>query len=150
MSANGRGYAHRIDVPATPQLLWRALTESPLLSLWQAPGAEVDARAGGRYLLHSEYGTDREAHIDVFDPPRRLRLIYLTLDGQALGDAVIVDDFLIDARGDSSIVRLLGSGIPEERDWDARYLQWRQGWGRALLRLRRAVIERKLTDKLSA
>jgi len=55
-----------------------------------------------------------------------------------------VDDFLIDkdesaslaANANITIVRLMGSGIPDDRAWDSMYIRLRNGWERALLRLK--------------
>jgi hypothetical protein len=77
-----------------------------------------------------------EARIDVFDPMRRLRLIYLPSDALPASDAALVDDFLLDSRGDVTIVRLLGSGIPRDPQWDAPCLRLRTAWERALARLK--------------
>jgi hypothetical protein len=89
----------------------------------------------------------REAHIDVYLPPRRLRLIYMPLPDMPAEDSVMVDDFLLhseasaaDAGGALTIMRLLGSGIPEGKQWDPLYLQLRNGWERGLLRLK-ALLE---------
>ena len=58
--------------------------------------------------------------------------------------AVLVDDFLVDSDEAASraagahvtIVRLMGSGVPEDRRWDAMYRRLRTGWERALMRLK--------------
>ena len=34
-------------VPASPEEVWEALTEVPLLEEWLAPGVELEAREGG-------------------------------------------------------------------------------------------------------
>ena len=78
--------------------------------------------------MGSRQGGGREAHIDVFDVNRRLRLIYLNSPGYPTSDSAVVDDFLLDVRkgeGTTSL-RLLGSGIPESPTWDQTYcaLEW--------------------------
>lgn len=80
----------------------------------------------------------REAHIDVFDVNRRLRLIYLAGRDSPPSDSAVVDDFLLDARKSPGLtsLRLLGSGIPESADWDAAYVKMRLGWERLLSRIK--------------
>jgi len=134
-----RGYAHRVDIHAPCERVWRALIDPALLAVWYAPGAQVDARAGGSHLVTPDRATERLAHIDVFDPPRRLRLIYVPQPHWPSADGVIVDDFILVAEGQGTTVRLLGSGIPEQRVWDAASAQLRHDWGRALQRLKVAV-----------
>jgi hypothetical protein len=60
------------------------------------PNARIDAREGGSYWTRLDANLVREAHIDVFKPPRRLRLIYMPLPNLPDNGSVLVDDFLID------------------------------------------------------
>ena len=65
MAERTRGYAHRIDVRAPVELLWRGLIEPELLAKWYGPGARIAPRTGGRYLVRADRDLEREAHIDV-------------------------------------------------------------------------------------
>jgi uncharacterized protein YndB with AHSA1/START domain len=145
MSLSTRGYAHRVDIRAGISEVWKSLIEPERLARWYAPQARADAREGGSFWIPVEGDATREAHIDIFLPPRRLRLIYMPVPGLP-DESVIVDDFLLhseptapDKGGALTIVRLLGSGVPEGRDWDALYLRLRGGWERALLRLKASL-----------
>jgi len=139
-----RGYVHRVDIRAELEDVWRALIDPAILARWHVPNARVDARVKGSYWTRWDGNLVREAHIDVFQPPRRLRLIYMPLPGLPDDGAVLVDDFLIDRDEAASrhmganmtIVRLMGSGIPDAREWDSMYVRVRSGWERALLRLK--------------
>src|SRR5579863_8812941 len=97
MADGTRGYAHRVDIVADIELVWRALTEPAMLAQWYAPDARVDAREGE---------LEREAHIDVFLPPRRLRLIYMPLPNLPDDGTVLVEDVLLDR--DPNSARQLG------------------------------------------
>jgi activator of Hsp90 ATPase-like protein len=142
--AQSRGYVHRVDIRAGLDEIWQALIDPVILARWHVPNAKVDARVGGSYCTRLDANVVREAHIDVFLPPRRLRLIYMPLAGLPDDGAVLVDDFLIDrdeaasrdANTNITIVRLMGSGIPDDRAWDPVYTRLRNGWERALLRLK--------------
>ena len=142
-----RGYAHRVDINVEIDVVWRALLEPATVSLWYAPGARIDAREGGLYnACHgADPGIEREAHIDIFRPPRRLRLIYMPLRGLPDEGSVVIEDFLLDrdpaaaaaqAVGAVTVVRVMGSGIPESRAWHSTYVALRRGWERALPRLK--------------
>ena len=148
MAAETRGYAHRIDVRAPRELCWRGLVEPEWLALWHGPEARVTARAGGSYWTRIDADLVREAHIDVFEPGRRLRLIYMPQAGLPPTDSVIVDDFLLDGAGVSTSVRLLGSGYPEGEEWERFYLRVRAGWPRALARLK-IMLERRARETAS-
>lgn len=144
MAPQSRGFVHRVDIRAELEDVWQALVDPAILARWHVPNARIDARPGGGYWTRLTSNLVREAHIDVFNPPRRLRLIYMPLEGLSDDGAVLVDDFLIDRDEAASreagvtvtILRLMGSGIPDGREWDAMYTRLRGGWERALLRLK--------------
>jgi uncharacterized protein YndB with AHSA1/START domain len=137
MADRTRGYAHRIDINAPTSLIWRALIEPALLAEWYAPGAHISARAGGSFEIRIDHDLKREAHIDVFNPEKRLRLIYLPPEDLPPSDHVIVDDFILSEEQGMSVLRLLGSGFPaDDPDWEALYLRLRGGWGLALARMK--------------
>jgi uncharacterized protein YndB with AHSA1/START domain len=137
-----RGYAHRVDVKAPMELLWQGLVAPELLSLWYGPEARVDARRAGRYYVRATRDLEREAHIDVFDPGRRLRLIYMPPRHLPAVDAVVVDDFILDTEQDAAVLRLLGSGFPQDEAWDVYYNRLRGGWAQALARLKVCIEHR--------
>src|ERR1700723_1361826 len=72
-----RGYAHLVEVDVPVARVWRALTDPGLIRIWSGQEAEIDPRQGGMYRIGKRNEDGREAHIDIFDVNRRLRLIYL-------------------------------------------------------------------------
>ncbi|HEV7431716.1 MAG TPA: SRPBCC domain-containing protein [Steroidobacteraceae bacterium] len=136
MAERTRGYAHRVNVNAPAELVWRGLIDPELLAAWCGPGARVTARSGGSYFIRLNGEIEREAHIDVFDPGRRLRLIYLPPRGLPESEAVTIDDFILDTEQGVAVLRLLGSGFPPDELWDPHYVQLRAGWALALARLK--------------
>jgi uncharacterized protein YndB with AHSA1/START domain len=133
-----RGYAQLIEVAVPVARVWRALTDAALIRIWSGAAAEVDARKGGVYRLELPGTGKREAHIDVFDANRRLRLIYMPNPAAPPCDSAIVDDFLLDLRPGETLtsLRLLGSGIPEAQSWDPHYARIRLGWERFMARIK--------------
>jgi uncharacterized protein YndB with AHSA1/START domain len=136
MGEHTRGYAQRIDVIADVQRVWHALTTTEELARWCSPGATMAARAGGLFRASVDRVTELDAHIDIFEPARRLRLIYLPSPALPPAESAIVDDFILDADGDGTVMRLLGSGYPSDPAWDPYYLRLRVGWERAVARLK--------------
>jgi uncharacterized protein YndB with AHSA1/START domain len=130
-----------VEVEAPVARVWRALTEPKLIRIWSGVEAEVDARAGGVYRIGKRVAGTREAHIDIFEPNRRLRLIYLHSKDWPRANSAIVDDFILDARkGDGTTsLRLLGSGVPDSSEWDKPYARIRLGWERFLARIKVAL-----------
>src|SRR6202044_1669102 len=93
-----RGYAHLVEIDVPVGRVWRALTDPGLIRIWSGQEAEIDPRKGGVYRLGQRNVDSREAHIDVFDVNRRLRLIYLKGGNWPPGDSAVVDDFILDVR----------------------------------------------------
>ena len=131
-----RGYAHRVDIAADVEAVWRALTDTTQLARWCSPGAQIRPRPGGLFRASVDRMTEFEAHIDIWEPGRRLRLIYLPSPGVPPAGSVITDDFILDAVPGGTIVRLLGHGIPADPEWETQYLRLRTGWQQALARLK--------------
>ncbi|MGB9329704.1 MAG: SRPBCC domain-containing protein [Steroidobacteraceae bacterium] len=136
MSDKERGYAHRVDILAEPGEVWRALTDNQQLARWCSPDADIRARPGGSFRASVDRVTEFEAHIDVFEPGRRLRLLYLPVPDLPRADSVMVDDFILDRVPGGTIVRLLGSGVPATPEWDTQYWRLRTSWLQAMTRLK--------------
>ena len=136
MSAKERGYAHRVDILADVSLVWHALTDSQQLTRWCSPDAQIRPRANGSFRASVDRVTEFEARIDVFDPGRRLRLIYLPVAELPRADSVMIDDFILDPVAGGTIVRLLGSGVPASAEWDTQYWRLRTSWQAAMSRLK--------------
>ena len=149
MSDKLRGYAHRVDIAADAAKVWVALTNVEHLKRWCSPAADIKARPGGLFRASVDRVIELEAHIDVFEPARRLRLIYLPSRKLPVAETAIVDDFILDSTPPGTIVRLLGSGIPSTADWDAQYKRLRLGWQAAVTRLK-VFVERQMNDKTGA
>src|ERR1700744_1159964 len=97
MSEKARGYAHRVDIAADAEKVWLALTKVEHLTRWCSPGADIKARPGGLFRASVDRGIELQAHIDVYEPGRRLRLIYLPSQELPPADPAVIDDFILDA-----------------------------------------------------
>jgi uncharacterized protein YndB with AHSA1/START domain len=146
MRDRARGYAHRVDIVADADQVWRALTEPEHLAKWCSPGAQIRAQKGGLFRASVDRVTELEAHIDIFEPSRRLRLIYLPTPTLPPTDDPMVDDFILDTQERGTILRLLGSGIPATEEWNRQYQRLRLGWQQAMTRLK-VFTEKQLRSK---
>ncbi len=77
-----------------------------------------------------------DAHVDVFIPEQRLRLILLPPSGRPRFDGVEVDDFVFEHADATTRLRLMSSGLPRDAAWDDYYARKRLHWQRALARLK--------------
>jgi uncharacterized protein YndB with AHSA1/START domain len=116
--------------------VWAVLCGPTLLPLWAGAGARIKPQKGGHWSVVPAPGLEREAIIDVFDPPRRLRLIYLTPPDLPVFDGAVVEDVLLDTEGTGTVVRLLASGVPDLPAWTPHYSKVRMNAERALARLK--------------
>jgi uncharacterized protein YndB with AHSA1/START domain len=136
VSAGYRSFAHRVDIGAPVERVWRAFTDSRMLERWTTAGASVTPREKGRMHVLFGEGVELDAHIDVLVTPQRMRLILLPTRGMPRSDAVIVEDFLFERGQTNTVVRLLSSGVPSRQDWVTYYLAKRRHWEMALARLK--------------
>lgn len=136
MPLKTRGFAQRIDIAAPQARVWSALCGPSLLPLWLGGDARIRPQQGGIWLATVAPGLVREAMIDVFDAPRRLRLIYQPPADLEPFDGAVVDDFLLDTENGRTVIRLLCSGVPELPEWNTHFIKLRAGAERSLSRLK--------------
>ncbi|MBS0394266.1 MAG: SRPBCC domain-containing protein [Proteobacteria bacterium] len=138
MSEKARGYAQFIEIRQPPERVFEAFADPLQLTRWYAVEASVEPRRGGQLRVKLRDGRVRDATIDVWDPARRLRLIYMpdpTLPSSTTGP--LVEDVLFDVKPGVTVVRVLGNGVPGERNWDPHFLALRRGWAYWLHALKR-------------
>jgi uncharacterized protein YndB with AHSA1/START domain len=142
MPLKTRGFAQRIDIATPVTKVWGALCGPLLVPLWLGEDARVRPQQGGSWSATIAPGLERHAMIDVFDPPRRLRLIYLPPEDLSAFDGAVSDDILLEAEGQRTIVRLLCSGVPDLPEWNTHYLRVRAASEKTLARLKALLDER--------
>lgn len=129
-----RGYAAFAEMPTQPATLWPWLTEPALLRRWYAGSVELDPRPGGRFTARDADGTGFTARVGLCDRPRRLRLDF-DASPHWPGPACIAEDWIIDARPERVVLRILGEGVPMEGAWAPWLRQWQSRWTVNLARL---------------
>lgn len=139
MPLKTRGFAQRIDIEVPAPKVWAVLCGPGTAPLWLGEDARIRPQRGGSWSATIAPGLERHAMIDVFDPPRRLRLIYLPPDGLSVFDGAVADDVLLEDEGERTIVRLLCSGIPDLPEWNSHYVRVRSATERMLARLKMLV-----------
>jgi uncharacterized protein YndB with AHSA1/START domain len=148
VSSAYRSFAHRVDIDVPVERVWRAFTDGRMLTRWAAPEASVTPREKGRLRLVFGAGVELDAHIDVLVTPQRMRLILLPTPGMPSSDAVIVEDFLFERGKNTTVLRLLSSGVPAAPAWVTYYLSKRRYWELALTRLK-VLLEKGLDQDRS-
>jgi uncharacterized protein YndB with AHSA1/START domain len=113
-----------VDVPGTPEEVWRAIATGPGISSWYVPHV-VEEREGG--TATASFGDAPEMQIPgrvaAWDPPHRI----VFDGGPDVGGYAF--EWLVEARdGGSCVVRLVQSGFGEGEEWDDQYDAMLEGW----------------------
>ncbi|MEQ8839573.1 MAG: SRPBCC domain-containing protein [Acidimicrobiales bacterium] len=121
-----------IEVPGTPEEVWRAIATGPGISSWYVPHV-VEEREGGAAV--ASFGPEPEmqapGRVAAWEPPRRV-----VFDGGDQ-DEGLAFEWLIEARdGGTCIVRLVNSGFMVGGEWDDHYDGMTEGWAIFLANLR--------------
>src|SRR2546423_10719779 len=101
-----------LDVDATPEQVWDAITTGPGIDSWFMGRNEVEPGVGG--TVRTAFGDYRARHaITEWQPNERLAYGSSDPDGRRIGY-----EFLIEGRdGGSTVVRMVTSGFLPGDDW---------------------------------
>jgi uncharacterized protein YndB with AHSA1/START domain len=112
-----------IELDATAERVWQALTDERELVRWFPLDAKVNPGPGGSVYLSwlNEFAATTE--IKVWDPPRHLRTAWSFHEGPAQ-----VTDYYIETRGGRTVVRAITSGFPLDASWDGWVEGTDRGW----------------------
>ncbi len=114
-----------LDVRASLDDVWAALTTAEGLACWYVVDAEVDLTPGGTLRLDWGAGMQALGEFAEIDPPRRLRLVYGDEDGEPTG----AEEWLLDHAGGVTHVRLIHSlPVAADNAWDDAYPGIVRGW----------------------
>jgi uncharacterized protein YndB with AHSA1/START domain len=136
MAEKTRAYAARVDIEAPPARVWAALSTNSALERWMSPGTRIAAQVGGLFSGSLDRKRHFTARVDIFDAPRRIRIVHLQPEEMPGFDAVIVDDIMVEPRGAETLVRVLGEGFPRADEYGEFYMRRQLGWRQSLARLK--------------
>src|SRR5438270_13216772 len=102
----GRTFEKEIFIRATPERVWRALTERAELEQWFMRAATLDLRPGGA-LVHDWGDSRKGGTFLVVDPPHR---VVFTWDERPRCDGATTIAITLTAEGDGTRLHLLHSG----------------------------------------
>ena len=118
-----REIVKEVTVRATPDVVWRAITDAEELRRWFPIDARVQPGVGGSIWVSWGEGAEAEAPITGWDPPRHLQWT------QDRGPVKLFVDFHIEAAaGGSTVVRLVQSGFGDGPEWDDEFHMTDGGW----------------------
>jgi uncharacterized protein YndB with AHSA1/START domain len=126
-----------VELDASPEDVFRAVTDGTELAKWLAPEARVtppsEGKKGTIWLSWGE-GMGVEKEIDIWDAPRRM----LHASGKnSETKAPLWVDWVVEAKaGGTTTLRLVHSGFSVGADWDDEFESYARGWRLMLANLR--------------
>lgn len=114
-----------VEVPGTPEEVWRAIATGAGISSWFVP-TKMEERKGGALTLNFGPGMESTSTIVAWDPPRRF-----VAENRGWGEKTppIATEWTVEARsGGTCIVRVVHSLFAETDDWDNQLEGTETGW----------------------
>lgn len=132
-SEDTRRVEQEVEIQASPERVWRALTEARELERWFPLEARVEPGEGGEIFMSWKNEFAGSSKILAWDPPSHLRVSW----GGADDASAQVTDYHIEGRGGSTRLRVVTSGFPADASWDDWVEGTRLGWLFELASLKR-------------
>jgi uncharacterized protein YndB with AHSA1/START domain len=126
-----------IDIDATLDEVWQALTTGEGIARWFAPYAKVTPGEGGSASIGWDPNEMWEQPITAWEPNRRMQ----TAGDMPKADGTMVRlavDYYVEAHGDKVRVRLVHSGF-DDNSWDGYIDGLEAGWSYFLFNLKHAL-----------
>lgn len=146
-----RAFRMSLDIAASPEDVWRALTEAGEIVRWFATAAEVVPGEGGSMTWSWGEGWDWKTRIEAWEPGRLLRLVQedarpYDIQGRPLPPgaaepARVAIEFAIETDKGRTRLRMVHSGFGTGAAWDDELEGISEGW-QAELRSLRHYLER--------
>jgi uncharacterized protein YndB with AHSA1/START domain len=132
--ANGRRSVQvEIEVPGTPEEVWKAIATGPGISSWMVP-AEFEERDGKPALVKMDFGPGMEftSPVTAWKPPHMW-----ASQSEIPGWPAMANEWSVEARGGGiCVVRLVQSLFASTDDWDNQLEAAGSGWPGFLRALR--------------
>ncbi|MDX1572072.1 MAG: SRPBCC domain-containing protein [Xanthomonadales bacterium] len=113
----------QVNIPASAEQLWDALTRPERLADWFPPICRGEAKPDGKVLFSWGSDCEWETHISAWEPNRHLRWTDQPDSGVDLPGV----DFFIETTGEGTTLRLVQSGFTGD-SWEDYYEGTRRGW----------------------
>jgi uncharacterized protein YndB with AHSA1/START domain len=133
-----RAVNHQYFIRATPDAVFRALTDPAWLTRWLCDRAEIAAQRGGTYLLGWNDGPTHTGTIVEFQNGRRIALAW-AWPGVSLQGTVL--SFSVEGKEEGTVLTVEHSGFPRLEECTELYGGAEWGWTYFALNLK-SVLEK--------
>jgi uncharacterized protein YndB with AHSA1/START domain len=135
-----------IDIDATLEEVWQALTTGEGIARWFGPYAAVTPGEGGSVSVGWDPKEMWETPITVWEPLRRMQTAseMPSADGRVVRLAV---DYYLEVQGGRVRVRLVHSGFDDSDSWDGYIDGLDAGWTYFLFNLKHALERHRGVDR---
>jgi uncharacterized protein YndB with AHSA1/START domain len=123
-----RAIEQRIEIAASPDAVWQALTEADQLASWFPVDARVTPGAGGSIWVSWAGASSYESRISIWEPSKHLQLVDMDADLSAGRPVAVAQDFYIEGKGGSTVLRFVHSGFSPDAQWDEMFEMMQSGW----------------------
>jgi uncharacterized protein YndB with AHSA1/START domain len=146
---NGRRSVQaEVEVPGSPEEVWRAIATGPGISSWFVPSTS-DEHVGGKVVNSFGPGMDSMATIETWDPPHRY--VAETEEETEEGPGKVATEWIVEARdGDTCVVRVVHRWFADTDDWDAEFEGHAYGWAASFFRMLRLYLTHFSGQRCSA
>ena len=138
-----RSHREEVDLPVSIDDVWTAITQIDSINQWLAKEGEFAPHIGGRFELSLRDDTDMSGRIDIFLPPKRMRLVIALREGDDLlasGPTTIA--FSLAEHDKKTRLTVSVSGIPATEEWEEDYRRSEDRWQNALVELQEFLARR--------
>lgn len=123
---SGRRYVEvEVEVPGTPEEVWRAIATGPGVSAWFVP-TTIEERVGGTIVASFGEGMDSTATVTAWEPPHRFAA---NSPEMAPYTPEMATEWTVEARsGGTCVVRVVHSLFGSTDEWDNQLESTESGW----------------------
>jgi len=123
-----RSHEHVLEIQATPEEVWKAITDPAEIARWFALQAETRPGKGGEIVYRWGEFVGR-CPILEWKPPAHLRTGWLEAPATPAGEgSALVVDWFLERAGKTTVLRVVHSGFGHDARWDKEFDGTNRGW----------------------
>ncbi|MCO6438312.1 MAG: SRPBCC domain-containing protein [Phycisphaerae bacterium] len=156
MSSSNRAFEMKVEIDASAEDVWKALTDAKELARWFPLEAQVKPGLNGSIFLSWGPNCQGTGEITAWDPPRHFQWTEPSHHfewteslppGEGGKVVPVCVNFYVEGRGGQTSVRLVHSGIGASEKWDAYLDSITRGWKFELRGLRHYLEHHRGKDR---